>query len=176
LLKHVNTRWLSLYPAITRLLENIDQVVIYFLREEKDECEKIITDFGDKETRNDNFVTSPEVYLYFVQHFMLIFHETILKLELESLNSNHLYGHMIRLRNVLENRKSNKQFGSKVEEKIKLFSKADQDKFLKEADSLYNRAIKYLDKNLDDSKQNLYSKLQNLDMERDLNYKDLIYV
>jgi hypothetical protein len=91
LLKHVPIRWLSLFPAIDKLIENIEPIFKYFREEEKDDdLDIIICKSIEINTKSENLVTLPELYLYFTHQYMRIFYETILLLEKNSLNSTHL--------------------------------------------------------------------------------------
>jgi len=177
LLKHVPIRWLSLFQAIDRLVENIEPIFRYFREEEKDDdLDIIICEFIEINTKSENLVTLPELYLYFTHQYMRIFNGTILLLEKNSLNSTHLYSIYFKLRSILLNRKNELQFGRNVETKLVNFSQKEKKDFFEVAVNTYERAIKYIDNYFDSNKQNFYLKLQNHDLERNLNHKDLIEI
>ena len=73
LLKHSKTRWLSLYPAVKRVLEVYPALKAYFLS--IDNSPRILKSFFE-----DDF---SKAYLEFAESLMHIFHENILEIEAE---------------------------------------------------------------------------------------------
>ncbi len=78
-MKHVLTRWLSLFAAIKRLIENLDEKKSYFIGINEEECPQIIYEFVWEES--DERLTLSEVYLHFTYEYMKLFSDTILELE-----------------------------------------------------------------------------------------------
>lgn len=74
LLSHSKTRFLSLFPAVERVLTLFAALKSYFISQEK--TPKIIENFF----RSD----FSEIYLFFFHSFMSIFHEKIARIEKES--------------------------------------------------------------------------------------------
>jgi hypothetical protein len=153
----------------------MNAIIKYFLEECKEEdLDEIIIDFYKSKT--ENLITLSQLYLYFSSHFMKKFNETIKHLESNLINSSHLYDIMINLRTILENRKNTNNFGQNVKKYIVKFSNAEKEKFYKNARQAYSRAITYLDDWFDFSPNSLYSKMQNLNLEKDLNFDDLSFI
>ena len=75
ILRHVPTRWLSLLPALDRLLLNWPALKEYFLNEDEDECATIIW----KAFKDENSL--PLGYCYFIHNIMQIFDIAFKKLE-----------------------------------------------------------------------------------------------
>lgn len=73
LLSHSKTRWLSLLPAIERILKLFSPLKAYFLSSES--CPKILKDFFQNELS--------EAYLWFLHSQMSVFYSSIMKLERE---------------------------------------------------------------------------------------------
>jgi hypothetical protein len=117
--RHVVTRWLSLFPAINRIIENISPLKSYFIGEGTDQSPSIIRDFIWADSYNG--ITLCELYLYFSSHFMKLFHITIKTFELKTTNATNLYNLMFEVKTKLENRLNHQFYGSKVMENLKFF-------------------------------------------------------
>jgi hypothetical protein len=106
-LKHIPTRWLTLYKAIDRLIENFDAIKNYFSHMEESSKPQIICDFfgeicnGEKELELQKF---NELLLHFCHQYMKIINETILTLQMKSISAVHLYDVMFKLLIKLKNR------------------------------------------------------------------------
>jgi hypothetical protein len=163
LLKHVPTRWLTLYKAIDRLITNLEPIKLYFCGVDLGDCPLVISEFIWEESSNNKMSLS-ELFLHFSHQFMKIFYDTILLLEKTSTNSTHLYHIMDQLRGKLKNRIENNFFGSICNENIHSLSSENKKTFKKAALSCYKRTIEYLEKwfNYDNSIFKLFSCL-NLD-------------
>lgn len=84
ILRHVPTRWLSLYPAVDRLLKCWPAIKTYFLQQ--DNVHQVILEFisdrsNESEEDISSYLTLPECYLYFIHNIMNLFHVLIAKLE-----------------------------------------------------------------------------------------------
>ena len=94
LLRHVPTRWLSLLPALDRLILSWPAIKVYFLQLGEEECSKFIWDFikdQEHELNAENELSMNECFLYFIHSFMNIFHESIKKLEDSNTQSPEVY-------------------------------------------------------------------------------------
>ncbi|KAM4722874.1 uncharacterized protein WCC33_009052 [Rhinophrynus dorsalis] len=77
-LRHVPTRWLSLFAAIDRLLLDWEAIKVYFLQCGEEECHPVIWSFiKDQQDALSTTLTLPECYLFFVHSFMSFFTKTI---------------------------------------------------------------------------------------------------
>uniref|UniRef100_H3ACH3 DUF4371 domain-containing protein n=1 Tax=Latimeria chalumnae TaxID=7897 RepID=H3ACH3_LATCH len=105
-LRHVPTRWLSLYPAVCRLVEKWPAVKSYFLSQGEYNCDQYIWKFvaGNCEDEVSDTPTIAELYLYFAHHVLGIFHSKILILENSKCSSPQLYSVMHDLLNKLNQR------------------------------------------------------------------------
>ncbi|CAG5082887.1 Protein of unknown function [Cotesia congregata] len=76
IIRHVSTRWLSLFKCIDRLILYWPAIKAYFISIGKTECEAAIWAFIDNEDESTEDLmaelTLPEVYIYFVHHYMNI--------------------------------------------------------------------------------------------------------
>ena len=76
LLRHVPTRWLSLLPALDRLILSWPAIKVYFLQLGEEECPKFIWEFmkdQKNELNAENELSMNECFLYFIHSFMNIF-------------------------------------------------------------------------------------------------------
>ena len=164
ILRHVTTRWLSLYPAVNRIIENINPIKEYFVGVGTEDCAKVINEFVWSEKVNG--MTIPELYLQMSSHLMDIFHKTIKTIEQKSINASNLFDLMFKLKTQLENRLKYEFFGSIVNTNIKEFDEGVREDFTENAKIAYQRAIDYLNRNFDfnNSPFKLFSAL-NLDDE-----------
>lgn len=116
ILRHVPTRWLSLYPAVCRLVEKWPAIKSHFLSQGEDHCDqliwKFVTDKSESEGGNED--SNAELYLYFVHHVLGIFHSKILMLESKDCTSPQLYPILHTLLNELKQRLDDGFYGYKV--------------------------------------------------------------
>jgi hypothetical protein len=84
LLRHVPTRWLSLLPALNRLISSWPVLK----SQGKESCAKVIWEFVSGSSEDDEYDATgsglPEVYLYFLQETLPLFDCAIRKLENDS--------------------------------------------------------------------------------------------
>jgi hypothetical protein len=173
LLRHVSTRWLTLYPAINRIIDNIIPVKAYFVGIGTDECPNIISDFVWSEESKGIAIT--ELYLHFASHFLQLFYVNIKKLENNTTNSTNLYDIMCKLRLQLKNRLTYEFFGSKVKDNLAILSADDRNLFVKNCKEVYNRAIGYLETHFD-FKESPFKLFSCLNLDKDLIYDDLLKI
>ena len=168
--RHVPTRWLSLYPAINKLLTNSVPIKQYFVGIGTTDCPNIINEFVWSESMND--ITIPELYLHLSSHLMKIFFLTIKTMENKSTNATNLYDLMFKLKSQLENRLNLKFFGSVVNENIENFGESQQLDFMTNAEKAYKRAIDYLTTHFDFNKSP-FKLFKHLNLDTELNYANL---
>ena len=146
LLRHVSIRWLSLKPAIARLIECWKGVKTYFIAEGKEETNKLIWKFvGDRENSLlDEELSVPECYLHFVLSFMNIFTQAIKQLESSTTYVTQLYDIMEGVKNELNTRIGDQFFGFAVNNNFKNLTANQIASFKKDAVNVYTRALTYL--------------------------------
>jgi hypothetical protein len=115
LLRHVPTRWLSLGPAIDRLLDSWNPVVSYFVSL-GDECPKRIKDkLGIRDDDHDCYGTGVQrtkAYLYFAQNLCSVFETAVKLIEKNDFTLCELYPIMEQLRSKLDSRVKDNFFSS----------------------------------------------------------------
>ena len=112
-LRHVPTRWLSLFKAVERLLASWEPLKSYFLAQGEDECPRAIWDIikdQEHEMAPASEPTFAELYIYFVHFFMSSFQDTLLLLETKSTTAGDLYVIMDKFRSMLKSRQKDQFF------------------------------------------------------------------
>lgn len=142
MLRHVPTKWLSLLPAVDRLLQNWPALKSYFVSEGEEECHKLLWETFEPE-ENESL---PMCYCFFIQNVMQLFHNAVLILESDYVTSTDLQDIMTDLRNKVQDKKNDKFHGKSTSDMVKKLNHADQQKFQKEVDKFFERCINYLDK------------------------------
>jgi hypothetical protein len=175
ILRHVPTRWLSLFKAIDRLIVDLEGIKSYFLGVGEENCPQIITEFIWGQCENASEITFFELLLHFAHQYMKLFHECILKLEMKSTNSTHLYNIMNDLRTKLKNRFNHQFYGSKVIEMLRKVTHFEKKKFENEALNAYRRCLNYLEKWFDFD-NSLFKMFTELDLENSIDYKNILII
>lgn len=140
LIRHVPTRWLSLVPAVDRLLKHFKSVKCYFLS--KKNPRPYLKKFFEHELA--------EAYLGFLLNIGLNFQNAIIVLESENTSAINVHGIMTAVLDSLESKKSEKFYGFLASTTLRKCDNDDAVKlFEKEADSYFEKAIQYLKKNFD---------------------------
>lgn len=177
LLRHISTRWLSLLPAVDRLIYCWPAVKMYFLKKGKNKCQKGLWEFISYGISDDIEVDEndeckveglSEVYLYFLHNIMQEFHSAILCLESDSCTILDLHDVMTRLMNSLKCRLNDKFYGSKVGTVLNKISSDEQKMFTSEADEFLKTAISYLEKRYDFGDNSLFKKISFLSLKKPL--------
>ena len=117
LLRHVPTRWLSLLPAIDRLLLRWPALKSYFISQGEDNVADIIwTRFSCEESLN----ILPHCILHFVHNVLNIFEEAIKRLESNATTATEVHGIMVNVEKKLQQRWTDKFYGSNATELLSL--------------------------------------------------------
>jgi hypothetical protein len=175
LLKHTPTRWLTLSNALDRLIEIWPAIKHYFLNQGEDEVAPAIWKFikdQSSEISSEDDLTFPECYIYFVQSYMNMFAESIRILESNSIQATDLYNIMDNLRSKINTRIADEFFGYKVNLNLEMLNNSEQIKFKTEALKVYERSLKYLEKNFD-FENSIFKDLDCLDM-KDIDFKRIV--
>jgi hypothetical protein len=174
LLKHIPVRWLSLFNAIDRLINNLDEVKSYFIGIGTDECPDIISNFVWDE-KNKSQVSMSDIYLYFVHQFMSVFNETLLDLQKKETNATNLYNIMESLKGRLENRIKYNFFGDKVNKCLEIIGEYKSNDFKSSALIVYQRAIDYLEKTFDYN-NTIFKLFSTLNLDSELVHEKVISI
>lgn len=173
ILRHVPTRWLSLYPAVLRLTEKWPAIKSYFLSLGEDECDPIIWKFvssGSDSDATDDIPTSEEAYLYFYHNVLGIFHNRILLLEKSDCTSPLVYEIMENLLKELKQRLNDGFYGYKVSLCLKYLPPQKKGQVISKLNNFYERAILYLQKWFDFSENNPFHHLKTFSLTNDLKW------
>jgi hypothetical protein len=149
LLRHIPIRWLSLEPAIERLIKCWTAVKIYFIGEGEEETNKLIWSFtGDQKDGllENGELSVPECYIHFVFSFMKVFTDAIKQLESDKTFITQVFSVMDKVRNELSERKNDQFFGYAVNNNFKFLMDSQISSFKKQALNVYDRALAYLNK------------------------------
>lgn len=179
LLRHVPTRWLSLFPAIDRLLKNWPAVKAYFQTMGKEETPAIIWRFiGDEsgEASDEDTPSVPVLYLYFLQNCLPVFQTAILSLERSNLVAVEVFDILSAVRDKLLKRQADKFFGFHVGKAMKKLPAQQSKKLESQFLAFYKKALTYLDQWFDFSETNYMNKIRCLNLKQPLIFDDLLSV
>lgn len=135
----VKTRWLSLLPAVTRILDLFPALKTYFLTQDK--CPTILKQFFD------NPVSI--AWLYFIQSQLKVVCDTITIIESDNISASEVYEELEVVCGKIRNRQSQQFFTSKLAliiedlDKKKIYSKNN---FIEKVDDFYSVFLSYVKK------------------------------
>lgn len=167
LLRYVPTRWLSLLPAIDRLVHSWPAVKYYFLEKGPNDCHRVLWEFISEDC-DDNEVNNEEeykkegmndCYLFFLSNVLPEFNKVILLLENDSYTILDIDHAMQSLLDQLKNRLADNFFGSKVRGIFRNLTENQRHKFTSQAHIFLQRAIKYLEERYDFGPNGIYKKI-----------------
>lgn len=176
--RYSQIRWLSLFQAVERLLSSWPAIKVYFKELGKEHCHKVVWDFVNEDEHeieyNLKYVSYPELYLYFVHHYMNLMTKSLLLTEKNNLTCIELDEIMRSLKEKLETRIKDKFFGSTVHSALKYIIKKDE--FINEAIEVYKRTLNYLEKWYDYDKC-IYKKMEIFNLKsNNFNYENILDV
>lgn len=134
LLRHVKTRWLSLFPAIERFIYMFQALKSYFLS--LDTCPSILKQFFSNSVG--------EMYLHFLHAQMSPFQRAVASIEREDISVNEVRLELENVVHILEERKRCVFVTSKVRELMSDLTQYQKSKFLEEVGLFYQTIIDYL--------------------------------
>lgn len=172
LLRHVPTRWLSLLPAIDRLLLCWPALKSYFTSQGEDSVADIIwTGFSCEENLN----ILPHCTLYFVHNVLSIFEEAIKRLESNATTATELHGIMVNIEEKLQQRWADKFYGSSATKLLKSdeVNSSDRQKFTQEVDQFFQRCLSYLHKWYDYD-HSFFKDIATLSLDNDIQWSALL--
>lgn len=137
LLSHGSTRFLSLMPALERILAQFLPLKLYFTSNEN--CPMLLADFF-KDPVN-------ELYIMFVHGSLQIFQKTILKIEGNDISASEVFHAYSELIAKLQERKNHTFLPFAAKQmliKLKSEEKIDEDMFKENISKFYDRCINYM--------------------------------
>jgi hypothetical protein len=173
MLRHVGTRWLTLYPAIERLSKCWPAIKSYFLSSGADECPRHIWKYlkgceeGETEGEESSIIPS---YCAFLKNALLSFQCTLKQLERDSAMAAEIFALMEELKNKINQSKAGEFVGEETEDllmklDIRLRSTAKKD-FLNFCD----HCTKYLEKCFNFLPNNYLKKIEFLSLKKEPSY------
>lgn len=177
ILRHVETRWLSLLPVVHRLLECWNPLMSY-LNSNEETTKSIKKIFHLSE--DQDFSYRVELALLFLDNSLEIFQKTIKQLEGNHVTCVEIYDILTELKDSLELRMYEKFFGYFVGVKLSQLEQGERQKFENCFLSFYRCALLYLEKWFDFSTDNwLYSvRVLNISIDKytNLNHNDIFHI
>ena len=172
LLRHVPTRWLSLLPAIYRLLLCWPALKSYFISQEEDNVADIIwRGFSCEESLS----ILPHCILNFVHNVLSIFEKAIKRLESNATTATELHGMMVNVGEMLQQRRADKFYGSNATELLQSVKVnfSDKQKFTREVDQFFQRSLSYLHKWYD-YEHSFFKDIAPLALDNDIEWSSLL--
>lgn len=164
LLRHVTTRWLSLGPAIDRLLKSWPAIISYFQSLGEDCPQRIKTHLGIQTDTDDGGVQTKvkEAYLCFIQNVCCVFEKGVLALERDDFSFCELFSVMQDVRAKLKDRLKDNYFGFGAQSILKLDCISQSLKQSIEGDFCIGlqKAVTYLEKSFNFSSDTIACTLQ----------------
>ena len=131
-----NTRWLSLLPAVERIIALFEPLKSFFLSEAK--CPVVLK----------NFFEDPlsELWLWFIHNQLVLFNAAVLNMEGDNTSVINTTDELQKLTEKLHSRKTEKFISIKVKSKLKELEKKGiaTDTFMQALNIFYETAIEYL--------------------------------
>ncbi|CAL9686817.1 unnamed protein product [Knipowitschia caucasica] len=166
ILRHVVTRWLSLNPAITRLLQNWVPLKSYLISIGEG-CPKRLKELMRLTENAAGVEEEPdivEVYLLFCNNVLSLFEEVVKKLETNVTTSVDLFSIMESFRRRLIQRRDDQFYGYLTKQKLQRLSLSQSDVAKQEFTDFLNRSITYIEKWFNFSEENWLFHLQPLSL------------
>lgn len=169
LLRHVVTRWLSLLPAIERILKFWKAFRSYFQTLGEDECPKFLWKcFKDESEARE----LSEIYFLFLSHALKLFTDTIEALEAKSFSITEVYKLMTELKKKLERRVNDGYYSFAVNSKLSKLIPELSKKCKRDFTTFYERAIKYLSDRYDFTENSFHNKVSKLSLTSSITFEE----
>lgn len=167
IIRHVKTRWLSLHPAIGKILRGFPALKSYFITL-GDNCPVVLGKYFD-----DNHAKKTECFLAFLDNALKIFQNAIMFLEKDNALSCETYNILTDLRLKIEQRMNDTFFGFNCSNALTSFTIDEQESIKIILITWYKNALKYLDDHFDFSEDNNLAIMRIFALENTFIYKDL---
>lgn len=168
ILRHVTTRWLSLNPAITRLMQTWIALKSFFisLGEECPQQLQALLKLSEDSTEEDGDIV--EVYLLLCNNILSLFKEVVKKLESDETTCVELYSIMDNFKQKLTQRRDDQFYGHLTKVKLQRLHPRDADMARADFTAFLNTALSYVEKWFNFSEDNWLFSLQPLSLHHDL--------
>ncbi|KAL0852281.1 hypothetical protein ABMA28_000489 [Loxostege sticticalis] len=165
--RHVTTRWLSLYPAVEKLLGSLTVLQEYFLSL-GDNCPVALLKYFD-----DDNIKKTECYLGFFHNTLRMFQDAILLLEKEEVLCCETFDIINGLRNKIKQRIDDEFLGFACSNAMKNLESEDKESTKKNLMLFYKNALKYLEDHFDFSDNNHLSVLRIFSLKSMFSFSEL---
>lgn len=177
LVKHVPTRWLSLGPAIDKILK-LYPAISYFISI-GDECPKVLQKLlsinADTDTEQDNYLyTKIYIYLTFCANVVQIFQQTSKRLQNMDTSATELYAIMDYLRTNLTERLEQQFFGTHFISCRQHLKANKYEKYKTIFGQFYININTYLSKWFNFSDDNILKVIECLQLNNEISFNDLV--
>ena len=167
ILCHIATRWLSLLPAIERVLQGWSALKSYFQTLGEDNCVNVLWSCFEED---DELSRTYEMYFYFLSHALKIFSDTIRKLEAKPFSVTNGFREMSELKSKVKRRQRDSYFGFETACKLEQLHPDLKRKCILDFSNFYDRALNYISKRYDLSEENFHARIAKLSLEGGLTF------
>lgn len=178
LVKHVPTRWLSLGPAIDKVLLVYPALMSYFLAS-SDSCSKslqnllFLDDFGEEQMPNTEF-SKMALYLHFCANVCALFEKSNKLLQKNDTASTELFGIMKTLLEQINIRIDEKFFGAHFRKAKNHACKDVIDQVTADFIGFYVNIKAYLESHFDFSSENPFKVIEPLSLKKAISFEELM--
>ena len=176
MLRHVTTRWLSLNPAVSRILQSWTALKSYFISL-GEECPKQIRAAlklpSDAEEVNAEESDVVQVYLLFCNNILSIFEEVVKKLERNDTTVIELYPIMKEFRDKLVQRRKDRFYGYPTKVRLEQISVSEANTAKADFQAFLSTATTYIEKWFDFSDGNWLSSLYPFSLKAEIVFSDV---
>lgn len=140
-LRHVPTRWLSIWPVVSRLHDSWSAVKAYFLSLGEEHCPKMLWKLFKQDQDSEGHPLELQAYLSFLNNGLKIFHEVVLLLEADGRTVCELYEIMSTLRTKLQQQKVDSFFGVETSALLQQFTDQKRAAIQQDFSNFYESAL-----------------------------------
>ncbi len=171
-LRHIPTRWLSLWPAVKRQHDSWTAIKV-FLSLGEDQCPNSLWQHLKKDQDGDGQPLELQVYLSFLNNVLKIFHDVVLLLEGEDETVCELHEIMFTLKTKLQQRQMDSFFGMEISAILQQFPDQKTASIKHDLSSFYKTALNYLEKWYDFSDNNYQKTVASLALKSKFTFSHL---
>lgn len=183
LLGHVSVRFLTLLPALDRILASWDVLKSYFQSAGQENVSQLVWKFVASEKEGDSLSSDkdkcsslPEFYIYFAHSILSILTTALKRLESEYIQPTEVYNVFYNLKTEFENRLNKQFFGFICSQNLHKLTDEEKVKFKQEALMSYEKVIAYLEKWFDFGENSFYRLCQPFNLDDELEFNAVMAV